>query len=416
MLVLLQSQRLRLALTVTLPVASKIVILGGGFAGVAAGQALARNPKVQTTLISRQSSQVYYPALYEAACEEITRQTVLIPLRQIFSETSVQVVLDQVIKVDKNKRQVYLKSGDRHDYDYLVLALGAESNDFGIKGVKEHAYIFRELKETILLRDHIRTVFHLAEERGQEQVEIVVCGGGFSGVELAAELRHHISAMVEDYPTEKVGITILEAGKQILPGMEKKVVKLTEAKLTELGITVKLGDPVGEVTKDGVRLKSGAWIPSDVTVWTAGTKPSPIPAEIGLPVDDKGRPVVSPTLNVLGYRDIFVAGDLAGFTDPKTGKGIAPQAHYAIEMGRVVGENIDRSVRGLTLKEFKPDPLDIIVLVGHNYAVASFNGRVSSGWWPLALRKIIEFRYLIGLFGIVGAWPVFWEEIKVMAD
>lgn len=403
-------------MTNTLPKLPKAVILGGGFAGVAAGQVLARSGRVSTTLINRSSFHVFHASLYEAACEEIARDTVIIPLSQIFSGTGLEVVKDEATSVDKTKRSVYLKSGKSIDYDYLVLALGAESNDFGIKGVREFAYVFRELKETILLRDHIRTVFHLADERGQEEVNIVVCGGGFSGVELAGELRHHTSGMMSDYPTKKVGITILEAGPQILPGMGEGVVRLTADKLKSLKIEVKLGDPVSEIKKDGVRLKSGIWIPADVTVWTAGTKPNPLPAAMGLPVDEKGRPAVSPALNVLGYADIFAAGDLAGFTDPKTGKGIAPQAHYAIEMGKLVGKNILRLANKLSPQDFKPDPLEIIVPVGHNYAVSSFDGKISAGLWPSFLRKLIEFRYLVGLFGVVRAWPIFWQEMKVMAD
>lgn len=394
----------------------KVLILGGGFAGVAVGKALSSSSKVQATLIDRSSYHIYHASLYEAATEEISRETVCIPLRHIFDSSSVEVLKDEVLKVDKAKRLVHLKSGDRHEYDFLVVALGASSNDFGIKGVQEHAFMFREFKETMLLRDNLRTTFHLADERGQEHIRIVICGGGFSGVELAAELRHHLDKLGAEYPAEKVEITILEAGDQILPGLDKRAVKLAADKLRQLKVDLTLGDPVAEVKKDGVRLKSGRWVPSDLTVWTAGTKPHDLPEKMGLPLDERGRPAVNEFLAVLGYPEIYVAGDLAGFTDPKTGRGIAPQAYNAIQMGKVVGENILRSLSKIPLKKFRPGPVSYIIPVGHNFAISYLNGRVSSGWWPSFLRKLIEFRYLVSLFGPFKAWPIFWAEVKVMAD
>lgn len=383
---------------------------------MAAAKALSSNSQVQVTLIDRSSFHIYHASLYEAAVEEVTRETVIIPLRQIFAGSKVTVLRDEVLKVDKDKKRVYLKSGDHRDYDYLVLALGAVTNDFGIKGVKEHAFMFREFKETLLLRDNIRTCLHLADERGQEELSIVICGGGFSGVELAAELRHHIKKLDQEYPYKKVKILILEAGKQILPGMPHKAVSLAEKKLKELDVEIHLGDPATEVKRDGVRLKSGRWVTSDLTVWTAGTKPNPIAEDMRLPVDEKGRPVVNESLAVLGQPEIFVAGDLAGYTDPKTGRGIAPQANYAIKMGELVGENIERLIGKVSLKKFRPGSLDIIIPVGHNYAVASFNGEVKDGFWPSFIRKLTEFRYLIFLLGPLKAWPIFWAEVKVMGE
>lgn len=411
------SQLLRPASTTILKTTPrKVLILGGGFAGVAAGKALSSSPKVSTTLLDRSSYHIYHASLYEVATEEVARETVAIPLRQIFDGSRVEVLKDEVLKVDKAKRLVYLKSGDRHEYDFLVVALGAVSNDFGIKGAQEHAFMFREFKETMLLRDNIRTTFHLASERGQERVDVVICGGGFSGVELAAEFRHHLDKLALEYPISKVALTILEAGAQILPGLDSRAVKIAQNKLSELKVEVITADPVAEVKKDGVRLKSGQWVPSDLTVWTAGTKPHDLPARMGLPLDDRGRPVVNEFLAVLGQPDIFVAGDLAGFIDPKTGRGIPPQAYNATEMGKAVGENILRSISRIPLKKFRPGPVSYIIPVGHNFAISYLNGRVDSGWWPSFLRKLIEFRYLAGLFGPLKAWPIFWAEVKVMAD
>lgn len=394
----------------------RALILGGGFAGVAAAKALASNSKISTTLIDKSSYQLYYPSLYEAACEEITRQTVTVPLQQIFVRSSVKVVRGEVSTVDKEKKLVHLRSGEDFEYDYLVIALGAESNDFGIKGVAEHAYVFRELKETMLLRDHLRTVFHLSHERGKETVRIAVCGGGFSGVELAAELRHHLTRMIREYHTEAVDIQILEAGPQLLPGMTEGVLKLAEAKLRSLNIEIRLNDAVLEIKRDGVRMKSGEWIPADAIIWTAGTKSNPLPADMGLPIDGKGRPVVNNSLAVLGHPDIYVAGDLAGHTDPRNGRGIAPQASYATQMGKLVGQNIGRSVNKLPLKKFHPGQLQVIIPVGHNDAIFFDKGKVSTGWWPSFLRKLIEFNYLVSLFGPLRSWPIFWAEMQVMTD
>src|SRR5256884_3418391 len=276
----------------------KVIILGGGYAGVAAGKVIAKHADV--TLIDRHSFHLYFSSLYELATEEVTRQTAVIPLRQIFDD-QLTLIRDEVTAVDKAKRVVSLKSGDSHPYDYLVLALGSVSNDFGIKGVAEHAFTFREFRETLLLRDNIRTTFHMAKEKAKKDINIVICGGGFSGVELAAELRFHLEKMRHEYHCERVDISILEASPQILPGMPPKVVEETKKRLEKLKIKLIPGDPVGEVLPDGVRLKSDQWVPSDLTIWTAGTKSNPLPSTMGLPLDEKHRPVVNEHLQVLNY-------------------------------------------------------------------------------------------------------------------
>jgi NADH dehydrogenase len=394
---------------------AKVVILGGGFGGVAAGKALAHS-SLETTLINRSSFHVYHASLYEAATEEVTRETVMIPLHQIFGGTKVQVVRDEVLKVDKAKRRVHLTSGDKYDYDYLVLALGAVSNDFGIPGVKEHSFMFRELHETLLLRDNLRTSFHMADERSSDCVNVVICGGGFSGVELAAELRWHLTKLQKEYHLKRVGIGILEASPQILPGMPEPVIKLAKKRLRDLEIDLLMGDPVAEVRHDGVRLKSGKWIPSDLTVWTAGTKPNPIPSQMQLPLDEKGRPAVSETLQAINNPEIFIVGDIAGYINPQTQHPIPPQAYNAQAMGRVAGQNILRLVNKLSPKAFRPEFPSFIIPIGHNDALLVKGSSVNEGEWPSFLKRLVELRYLMSLFGVLRAWPIFWNEVRVMAD
>jgi NADH:ubiquinone reductase (H+-translocating) len=393
----------------------KVVILGGGYAGVAAGKELVKSTKVEVTLIDRHNFHLYFPSLYEVATEEVTRQTVLIPLRQVFGN-KLNLIRDEVTSIDKVKKIVSLKSGDRHQYDYLVIALGATSNDFGISGVGEHSFTFRELNETLLLRDNIRTVFHIAKEKGKSSISLVICGGGFSGIELAAELRFHLEKMRHEYHCERVDLCILEASPQILPGMPAKVVDETIKKLKKLKIGLILGDPVGEVLHDGVRLKSGKWIQSDLTIWTAGTKSNPIPRGMGLALDEKYRPVVNEHLQVLNYPEIYAAGDLAGYTNPKTGRPIPPQAYQAEEMGKTVGENILRSIAKTNLLEFEQVDNNFVIPVGHNDSVALIYGHVITGIIPSIITHFIELNYLIKIFGISKAFPVFWSEIKVIAE
>lgn len=390
-----------------------VIILGGGYAGVSAGKVLSRLCDV--TLIDRHNFHLYFPSLYELATEEVTRQTVIIPLRQIFSDT-VNLIKDEVTSIDKSQKKVILKSGDSHSYDYLVLALGSVSNDFGIPGVAEHAFTFREFRETLLLRGNIRTIFHMAKEKSKKEISLVMCGGGFSGVELAAELRYHLEKMRHEYHCEKVNLTILEASPQILPGMPPKIVEETVKRLAKLNITLCLGDPVAEVLPDGVRLKSGKWYPSDLTIWTAGTKPNPIPSNMGLALDPKHRPVVNEHLQVLNYPEIYAAGDIAGYTDPATGRPIPPQAYQAEKMGQIVGDNILRAIRQMPLTEFRPVRNNFIIPVGHNDAVALLYGQVITGFFPAILTHFIEFNYLSKLFGVLRSIPPFWSEMKVVAE
>jgi len=393
----------------------KVVVLGGGYAGVSAAKALNSSSDVSLTLIDRHSFQVYTSSLYEAATEEISRETVIIPFREIFNKR-VDLIQDEIVKVDKTSQTVYLKNNQSVQYDFLVVALGATSNDFGIPGVKEHAFMLRELKEAVMMRDNFRTAFHMAFERMKKEVSVVICGGGFSGVELAAELRFHLDKLQKQYSIGKVNISVLEAGPQVLPGMSPKLVEITAAKLKKLNIEIFLGDPVAEVRADGIRLKSGKWIASDVTAWTAGTKPNPLPQDMVLPLDDKNRPVVNESLQVVGLPNVFVAGDLAGYINPKTSRPIPPQAYQAIVMGKLSGENILRSIKKLPLKTFKPKANDFIIPVGHNDSVAIIFGQIITGILPSILIKFVEFEYLAKLFGVLKAWPKFWAEVRVIME
>lgn len=396
--------------------ATKVVILGAGFAGIAAAKAVAKSPQVAVTLIDRNRFQVYYPSLYELATEEITRQTPIIPLQEIFAGTGVKLVRGEIVAVDKAKRQVQLRDKTHFDYDYLVVALGAVSNDFGIRGVRERALMFREYQETMLLRSNIHTLMRLANEQGRQEINLVICGGGFSGIELAAELRWHCEKLSQHYRCQQINMTVVEAGPQILPGMPESVAKTVSAKLKKLAIKVDLGDPVTEIAKDGVRLKSGGWVSSDLTIWTAGTKPNPLVDSMGLPLDPKGRPVVNDYLHLIGRPELYVVGDLAGFTDPTTGQGIPPQAYHAMAMGKVAGQNILRSISKLPLLTFRPESPSFIVPIGHNDALLVRGTKVTAGWWPSLLKHLVEFSYLFSLFGPFKAWGIFWNDVKAMAE
>ena len=395
--------------------APKVLILGGGFAGVAASKVLFSSSWVKTTLVDERDAQLYYPSLYELAAEEVTKQTVLIPYSEIFG-SQLNFIKTTVDKIDKENHQVYLQNGEIESYDFLVVALGAVNNDFGIPGVKEHAFMFRNCDETLAIRENIITAFKMSKERNKEEVSIAICGGGFSGIELAAELRHHLERVAKDYGNPKVTINIIEAGSQILPGMPQKVVSLTEQKLHDLKITVLLSSPVAAVTGKSVKLKTGQEISSDVVIWTAGTRPNPIISNMGLALDEKGRPVVNESLQSINYPEVFVIGDLSGYLNPKTGRPIPPQAYNAIAMGKLTGANILRLVTGLDLKEFEPEASDFIIPVGHDNAVALFGKNVVHGWYPALLRTFIEFRYLVSILGIFRALPAFFSEVKVLAE
>ncbi len=411
----------------------KILILGGGFGGVRVALDLEKKfrdeikkGEAQITLIDKNSYHLFASALYEVASaasvkkdpfSTILKKTVCIPYADIFEGKAIQFIEAEAAEVNLNNKFIKTKGGQQHDFDYLVLALGAQSSDFGIPGVKEYAYKFKTLEDGLILNDRIESMINdMANGRRALPINILVGGAGFTGIEVAAELACTVKKIANKCGLKGKcsSIILFEAGPKILPMASDKERAVILKRLTKHGIVVMENSMIEEVGNDFVKLKTGQKINGDLVVWTAGIKPSELIGSIsGLPLTEKGKIPVGGTLLVNGLNNIFAIGDNMEFIDPATKRPVPAMALPAYKSGAVVAQNIFRSVRNKKLKEYIPSYDAWVAPVGGKYAVAHVGKITISGFWGWAIREAVDLRYMLQILPLFKAFSIFWEEITL---
>lgn len=379
----------------------RVLVVGAGFGGLWCARTLANEP-VDVTLVDRRNYHTFFPLLYQVAAAELVPTDIAYPVRSIFRKArNVDVRMAEVTDVDLEARKVRT-SGGALEYDFLVLALGSESNFFGVEGADRHAFPLRWMDDAIPLRHHILTRFEAARSRSGEDrrraLTFVVVGGGPTGVEYAgalAELVH--GPLVRDFPdidADEVRIVLVEAGERILAGMPEELGRYALERLRRRRVEVLFGTAVEAVRPSEVRLGDGSSLASETVVWTAGVKGDPRVASWGLPVSRGGRVPITDHLNLRGRPEVFVVGDLALLEED--GEPLPQVAQVAIQQGRHAATNILRTARGASLQPFRYKDLGMLAVIGRNAAVAHVGGRAFRGfvaWW---LWLGIHVTWLIG--------------------
>ncbi|HEV2428110.1 MAG TPA: FAD-dependent oxidoreductase, partial [Acidimicrobiales bacterium] len=296
-----------------------VVVVGGGFAGLAAGRALA-GARVRVTLIDAHNFHTFQPLLYQVATAGLDSASIAYPVRGVVQRRgNLDFRVGTVESVDPVGRRVCLEDGDELAYDWLIVAAGAVTATFGVPGVEEHAYPLKSLTDAIRLRAHLLDRFEEADAH-PERIEdgdltAVVVGGGPTGVELSGGLAElFYTVLTHDYPRLDMGrarIVLLEATDRLLGSFSPRSSANALDQLRKRGVEVRLGASVEEVAPDHVRLSEGEVIPTRTLVWTAGVRASPLGARLGLPPGPGGRVVVGPDLSVGERPEVFVIGDLA---------------------------------------------------------------------------------------------------------
>jgi len=382
----------------------RIVIVGGGFGGLWCVRQFEK-AAVDVTIVDTQAYHTFYPLLYQVGAAELGPTAITHPIRSILRGTGARFRRGRVVRVDPEEREVFLTDGTRLPYDRLVLATGSVSNSFGVAGVEEHAYPLRTMPEALRLHRHILDCFEAASVESDEEMRralltFVVVGGGATGVEYAGALAELVrGALHPDYPgipRREPRVILMEAGSQLLPGMEKSLGAYADERLRDRGVDVRFGAKVGKVTADRVRLVSGSEVETRSTIWTAGIRGDPVVEGWGLPMASGGRLAVDPTLQVVGHPEIYAVGDLAYFEGDD---GPLPQvAQTAMQQGEHAGRNIRRSLQRQEQESFEYRDLGMMAVIGRTAAVAEIGGRRFTGriawllWLVIHLVKLIGFR------------------------
>jgi len=377
---------------------TRIVILGGGFAGVYAAlqldKTVARRGEVQVTLVSRDNFFLFTPMLHEVAASDLDITNIVSPIRKMLSR--VGFVAATVQRIDLDSRSVDLAHGfenHRHtlSYDHLVIALGVVTNFFNIPGLRERGLTMKSLGDAIELRNRLianleEANFECSAAARKRLLTFVVAGAGFAGVETIAAMNDFVRDAARFYPQlsrEMVRMVLVDPGDAILPECGRSLGRYAERKLARRQIEIRLNCKVTGVSEHGVELSDATTVEARTLIWTAGTSPNPLLETLPCRTV-RGRIVVNEFMEVSGYQGVWALGDCAQVPDPKTGKPQPPTAQHALREGKVVAQNIEAALRDRPKKAFSFSTIGQLAAIGKRTGVANIFGIHFSGflaWW-----------------------------------
>jgi NADH:quinone reductase (non-electrogenic) len=377
-----------------------VVILGAGFGGLWAAQALRRSP-VRVTVLDRTNHHVFQPLLYQVATAGLAAPAISAPIRHILAQQkNATVLLGDAKRIDAGARKVVLEDGAEISYDRLIVATGAIDNYFGNDSWAPFAPSLKTLADAFEIRRRILLAFEHAERENDTAqraawLTFVVIGGGATGVELAGTLaeiaRHTLRGEFRNFDPRNARIVLVEGTERVLPPYPADLSEKARLQLERLGVTVWLGKRVTGVDADGVTLGADR-LAAKTVLWAAGVAASPLGASLGVPLDRAGRVIVAPDLSVPQHPDIYVIGDLASVqSEGKPVPGIAPAAK---QMGTHVAKNILRRIRGEQPLAFRYRDYGQLATIGRSAAVAYFGSFKLSGY-PAWLAWVVAHIYFL---------------------
>ena len=370
---------------------TKVVIVGGGFAGLSAAKSLGRKPDVEVTLIDRRNHHLFQPLLYQVATAGLSPADIAAPIRSILSGfKNIRVLQGEVESVDLERKKVTADFGDL-EFDYLMMACGATHSYFGNEAWEPLAPGLKTIENATDIRRRILTAFEEAEriddpELRRKQLTFVVVGGGPTGVELAGAIgemsRFTLAKDFRHIDAKSTRVFLMEAGARILAAFPEALSARAARDLEKLGVQIWTGSRVTQVDPDGVTVGDER-ISASTVIWAAGVQAESFNTNQNLDTDletDKlGRTVVNSDLSLPGHKHVFVAGDQASFKcdDGTTLPGLAP---VAAQQGKFVANSILSDLKGTPRKEFVYRDKGIMATIGRNKAV------LKSGRWQLGGR------------------------------
>jgi NADH dehydrogenase len=413
----------------------RIVILGGGFAGMTTAENLEQvfgaDASAAVLIVSETNALLFTPMLAEVAGSSLEPTHISTPLRTSLRRT--QVVRGKVEEIDLENRRVRValdphkhSASDTQEiqFDHLVLALGSISNYFGNENIKRLAFDFKSLLDAIRIRNHVIDMFERADRetdvtKRRESLTFVIAGGGFAGVELAGALNDFARGMLADYPNlqaEDLQIVLVHAGDRILPELSEPLGAYALERMTERGVTFKLNTRLADARPGVVVVGSGEEINAQTLVWTAGTIPNPLVKTLPLEFNKRGAVIVESTMAVPGHAGLWALGDCAEVTDAKNGKPCPPTAQFALREARTLARNIHASIKsngGKPLQPFHFDSLGALCVVGHHTACAELS-------IPFARDKSVRFSGLLAWLMWRGIYlsklPGLERKVRVLSD
>ena len=385
--------------------APRVVIVGGGFGGLAAAKSL-RNTDVHVVLVDRQNHHLFQPLLYQVATSVLSPGQIASPIRGILKrQHNTTVILGEVVGVDIDRRCVFVDSADQEgapiEYDYLVLATGASHSYFGHDEFARFAPGLKSLADAVSIRNHVLSAFEQAEaeedpKRHRDLLTFVLVGGGPTGVEMAGALailvRNTLRSEFRRIDPASARIVLIDMAPRVLGTFAESLSAAALTRLDELGVEVRLGHGADVIDADGV-VVGGERIVSKTVIWTAGVAPSPAGKWLKAPTDRAGRVRVQPDVSVPGHSEIFVVGDTASLD--QDGRPLPGVAQVAMQQGRYAGKVIHRRIHGQSAPPpFRYFDKGTMAVVGKGFAVLQTGGLRLSGFLAWLAWAAVHLEFL----------------------
>ena len=385
--------------------APRVVIVGGGFGGLAAAKSL-RNTDVHVVLVDRQNHHLFQPLLYQVATSVLSPGQIASPIRSILKrQRNTTVILGEVVGVDIDRRCVFVDSADQEgapiEYDYLVLATGASHSYFGHDEFARFAPGLKSLADAVSIRNHVLSAFEQAEaeedpKRHRDLLTFVLVGGGPTGVEMAGALailvRNTLRSEFRRVDPASARIVLIDMAPRVLGTFAESLSAAALTRLDELGVEVRLGHGADVIDADGV-IVGGERIVSKTVIWTAGVAPSPAGKWLKAPTDRAGRVRIQPDVSVPGHSEIFVVGDTASLD--QDGRPLPGVAQVAMQQGRYAGKVIHRRIHGQSAPPpFRYFDKGTMAVVGKGFAVLQTGGLRLSGFLAWLAWAAVHLEFL----------------------
>lgn len=389
----------------------KILILGAGYGGMMTTVRLTKElgaEDADITLVNKHNYHYQTTWLHEAAAGTIHHDRTRMLIKNVIDTNRVHFVQDTVQSIDRQNKKVILRNGEL-SYDYLVIALGFESNTFGIKGLKENAFSIRSVNTARKIREHIEYKFasyNNDPDAKESDLTIVVGGAGLSGVEFLGEIINRIPKLCKEYDIDpnKVKIIDVEGLPIILPPFERDLAEYAQSYLESRGVQFRLGTFIKEATTDGVLVQKKdaeemEEIKAGTVVWTGGVKASHIPADSGFETN-RGKIPVTSDLRAPDDDHVFAVGDVAVVFPPEGERPYPPTAQIAVQQGECVARNLKHLIKGEEPEKFVYKQRGTVASLGDKEAIGVVFDKKLKGRPAAAMKKVIDDRYLLELGGV----------------
>lgn len=402
----------------------KALILGAGFGGVRCALDLEKSsPKdLEITIIDKNDYHTFQPALYEIASAfyvgenpkkqkfdfQKIKKGAAVPLVEIFRGKNIKFVQAEIKNIDVASKKVALTSGEYIDFDFLVLALGSETNYFGIPHMSEKAYPLKTVEDALNIKTAIDELFY--NKKSGEEIKIAIGGGGVAGSELTAELAGDIRKLAKRHKhlKDNASLTIIEASPNVLGRAAPWIVDIAQKRLQELGVKVLVSKKIIDVADNAVLLDGNEKVPFDILIWTAGIKANGILANIsGLEIDKTCKIVVDMSLQAHPHSDVFAIGDNTYCFDQQSQMAAPAMVQTAIDQGSLAAKNILNLINGKPLDKYKFKGVKFIIPLGAKFGIADLGKTRLVGYLAWFLKQLTFLKYfatILPWYKAFGFW------------